>query len=86
MERLCIILVCVLTLSISCNNANSTKELEFKKDETLSQIQPKKPIQIKLKRKGNGEYSWELKGDDAEEIMAVDRKLKNYSTNRKEEK
>jgi predicted secreted protein len=79
-------MVCALAISVSCNSASGTKELEFTKDDTLAQIQPEKPVQIKLKRKDNGAYSWEIKGDDAEKIMAVDTKLRKYTTHSKEEK
>jgi predicted secreted protein len=86
MRRLCIIACCVIVLSVSCNNTTGSKELELKKDDTLSQVKPEKPVMIKLKRKDNGKYSWEIKGDDAEKIMEADEKLRNYTTNSKEEK
>jgi hypothetical protein len=33
-------------------------------------------VKIKLKRTAKDEYSWELSGDDADEIVRTDRKLK----------
>ncbi len=86
MLRLSVIACCITILSVSCNSATGTKELELKKDETLSQIKPEKPVRIKLKRKDNGEYSWEIKGDNAEKIIEADKKLSNYTKTSKEEK
>ena len=86
MNRLCIIACCVIVLSVSCDSAISSRELELKKDDTLSQIKPEKPVMVKLKRKDNGEYSWEIKGDNTKKIIEADKELRNYTTNSKEEK
>lgn len=47
-----------------------------KKQPELQQIRPKKPVKIRLKRSSKDEYSWELAGDDVDEIIRTDRKLK----------
>ncbi|MBI5849093.1 MAG: hypothetical protein HZB31_14305 [Nitrospirae bacterium] len=49
---------------------------QFKKQPELQQIKPKKPVKIKLKRSPRDEYTWELAGDDADEIVKTDRRLK----------
>jgi hypothetical protein len=49
---------------------------QFKKQPELQQIKPKKPVKIKLKRTAKDDYSWELTGDDAEEIIQTDRRLR----------
>jgi hypothetical protein len=51
---------------------------QFKTEPSIGYIRPEKPVRIKLKRKQDGTYTWELAGDDAEKIMAVDRKLREY--------
>ncbi|MEE9523496.1 MAG: hypothetical protein V3V59_01965 [Thermodesulfovibrionales bacterium] len=86
MRRLYIIACCVIVLSVSCDSATGTKELELKKDDNLSQIKPEKPVQTKLKRKDNGKYSWEIKGDNTKKIIEADKELRNYTKNSKEEK
>lgn len=58
---------------------SSTKEPEEFKIETLphiQQVRPEKPVKIKVKRDNQGRYSWELSGDNPEEIIRVDRRLK----------
>ena len=49
---------------------------EFKKQPELQQTKPKKPVMIKLRRTAKDEYTWELSGDDADEIIKTDRKLR----------
>lgn len=47
-----------------------------KKQPELQQIRPKKPVRIKLKRSAKDEYTWELAGDDVDELIRTDRKLR----------
>lgn len=49
---------------------------QFKKQTELQQIKPKKPVKIKLKRSTKDEYTWELSGDDADEIVKTDKRLR----------
>ena len=52
------------------------KPLQIKKQTEIQQIRPKKPVKIKLKRTGEGKYTWDLTGDDPEEIVKADKKLR----------
>ena len=52
------------------------KPLQIKKQPEIQQIRPKKPVKIKLKRTGEGKYTWDLTGDDLDEIVKADKKLK----------
>lgn len=47
-----------------------------KKQHELQQIKPKKPVKIRLKRTAKDEYSWELSGDDADDIVRTDQRLR----------
>jgi hypothetical protein len=49
---------------------------QFRKQQELQQIKPKKPVKIKLKRTAKDEYNWELSGDDVDEIVKTDKKLR----------
>lgn len=49
---------------------------QFRKQPELQQIKPKKPVRIKLKRTAKDEYTWELSGDDVDEIVRTDTRLK----------
>ena len=52
------------------------KPLQIRKQPEIQQIRPKKPVKIKLKRTGEGKYTWDLTGDDLDEIVKADKKLK----------
>lgn len=54
------------------------ENFQFKKQPEIQQVKPKKPVKIKLKRSADGKYAWELSGDDADEIVRVDRRLKKF--------
>ncbi len=46
------------------------------KDPQIQQIKPKKPVKIKLKRSGKGEYSWDLSGDNVDDVVRADKRLR----------
>lgn len=56
--------------------SSSSDSLIFKKQTEIQQIKPKKPVKIKLKRLATGNYSWDLTGDDLQEIIRIDKKLR----------
>jgi len=40
------------------------------------QSQPRKPVKIKLHHNAKGDYTWDLAGENVEEILRVDRRLR----------
>ncbi len=77
MMRLRVLPALVMFLFIAGSSFAADKEaFQFKKQPELQQIKTKKPVKIKLKRTAKDEYSWELSGDDADEIARTDRKLR----------
>lgn len=73
---------CFIALSISIFLFSGSvfpaenKNIQIKKQPELQQIKPKKPAKIKLKRSAEGKYTWELSGDDLDEIVRADKRLK----------
>lgn len=49
---------------------------KFRENPEIKQVTPKKPVRIKLKRLSGGGYTWEITGDDAEEVLKADKKLR----------
>jgi hypothetical protein len=71
------LLLAALMLLTPVNLCAAEKDgFQFKKQPELQQIKPKKPVKIKLRRSPKDEYTWELAGDDAEEIVKTDRRLR----------
>lgn len=52
------------------------KEFQIKKEPALQQVKTKKPVRIKLKRTVDGKYTWDLTGDDVDEVIKIDKRLK----------
>ncbi len=77
MRRATIFLIGIVFLFIASATYPAEKEVfQFKKQPELQQIKPKKPVKIKLKRTAKDEYSWELSGEDVDEIVKTDKKLR----------
>jgi hypothetical protein len=76
MRPLHIIVATLIILLASISYPADKEGFQFRKQPELQQIKPKKPVKIKLKRTAKDEYSWELSGDDADEIVRTDRALK----------
>ena len=56
--------------------SEDNKNFQIKKQPQIQQVKPKKPVKIKLKRTADGKYTWDLTGDDADEIYRVDKRLR----------
>jgi len=76
MRYLRIIVCLLLCFFVQAANAAEKESFQFKKQPELQQVKPKKPVKIKLRRSAKGEYIWELTGDDAEEIVRTDKRLR----------
>ncbi|MGQ9571074.1 MAG: hypothetical protein ACUVUQ_09605 [Thermodesulfovibrionales bacterium] len=61
---------------LSTSSFSESKDFKFKKQLEIQQIKPKKPVRIKLRRSADDRYTWEITGDDVDEILKADRKLK----------
>lgn len=64
--------VFILSFAFAADKDN----FKFTKQPDIQQVKPKKPVKIQLKRSAEGKYTWELTGDDVDEIVRADRKLK----------
>lgn len=71
---LTVLFIFVILLGLVFSEDN--KNFQFKKQTEIQQVKPKKPVKIKLKRSADGKYTWDLTGNDVDEIVRVDRRLK----------
>lgn len=85
---LLIVFISVFMVLMAVSAVESTDDggFQFRKVSELQRIQPKKPVRIKLRRTARGQYSWELSGDDAGEILRVDRELRKVLKPQEERK
>lgn len=56
--------------------ADRNQSFQFIKDPQIQQVKPKKPVRIKLHRNAKGEYSWDLTGDNVDEVVQTDKRLR----------
>ncbi len=72
----CIVILFSILLILSPAFSLDTKNTVVKKQPEIQQVKPKKPVKIKLKRSTDGKYTWDLTGDDIDEIVRADKRLK----------
>lgn len=74
-----IIAVFIMILFLSCplfDNALSQTQVQVTKDKALQYARPKKPVKIKLHRNTKGEYSWYITGENVDDIIKADKRLR----------
>jgi hypothetical protein len=72
----CILMALFLVFFITPVFSEPNKGLQIKKQPEIQQVKPKKPVRIKLKRSAEGKYTWDLSGDDVDEVVKADKRLK----------
>jgi translation initiation factor 1 (eIF-1/SUI1) len=67
-----------LFLAFFCSYACSAdnKPAQFEKQPEIRQVKPKKPVRIRLKRSQEGKYTWDITGDDVNEVVQADKRLR----------
>lgn len=61
---------------VASDKKEPPKALSFSKDSQIQQVKPKKPLRIKLHRNAKGEYTWDITGDNPDEIVRADSRLR----------
>jgi hypothetical protein len=69
-------LLLALVIFLSPVFAADNKALQIKKQPEIQQIKPRKPVKIRLKRSAEGKYTWDLTGDDVDEVVRADKRLR----------
>ncbi|MBI5409805.1 MAG: hypothetical protein HZA14_10610 [Nitrospirae bacterium] len=79
MRKFKFILLAVFTLIFTqaCTDSQSNRqEPVFKQLPEIREIKPEKSVKIKVRRSEKDDYSWEISGDDTDEIVKTDKKLR----------
>ncbi len=80
MYRVLLIVLILIFWLYGCAELDGSEQKEvFKQErkEEVLQIIPKKPVRIELRRTAKGKYSWTLRGEDVEEIIKIDGRLRS---------
>ncbi|MBI4709994.1 MAG: hypothetical protein HY759_02670 [Nitrospirae bacterium] len=75
-KRLMLIFFVIFIFSCAHKEDKQQAEPVLKQIQEIGEIKPEKPPKIKLKRDAKNDYSWEISGDAADEIIKADRKLR----------
>ncbi|MCS7203190.1 MAG: hypothetical protein NZ809_01880 [Thermodesulfovibrio sp.] len=62
--------------SIDKSFSETQSQIQVSKDKALQYAKPKKPVKIKLHRDKKGEYSWDITGENVDEIIKTDKRLR----------
>lgn len=65
-----------ISLLFSACTENKPEPPQFKEVPQIQEVKPEKPTKIKLKRDAKDAYSWEISGDNVDEIIKTDKKLR----------
>ena len=69
-------LLFLIIFSAGYASPEEKKSFQVKKQPEIQQVKPKKPVRIKLKRTTEGKYTWDISGDDVDEIVRTDKRLR----------
>lgn len=76
-----VILICIVIAGLFVPAGQAQQEaFTHGRNVTVSAMTPETPVKIKLKRQADGQYAWEITGDNVEEVIAADARLKEYVT------
>lgn len=70
------IIISTFLISISPVFSEERPGFQFKRKPEIENIKPKKPVRVKLERHADGKYTWEITGDDIDEIIKTDKRLR----------
>lgn len=77
---LCILLVSVSllfsTVSIAADVKPAQPVFQASKQPDIQAVRPKRPARIKLHRSAKGEYTWDITGENADEVVRADARLR----------
>jgi hypothetical protein len=76
MGLLRLFIVLLMLFSGGCGAAAEKPGFQLKNQPEIRQVKPSKPVKVKLHRNAKGEYSWDLNGDNVDEIVNTDRRLR----------
>lgn len=67
----------LLVIVPGCSESPDRKaEPVFRQIPEIQEIRPVKSVKIKLRRNAKDGYSWEINGNDVDEIVSADKKLR----------
>ncbi len=73
-----VVIFLFITVQACTRTESNQPKTTFKQIPEIQEIKPQKPVKIKLKRNAKGKYSWDISGNNADEILKTNKKLREY--------
>ncbi len=70
-----------VVVALSCGEARAGEDNEgfrLSVNREVSEVMPKSPVRVKLKKLADGSYTWEISGVDVRRIIEADAALRKY--------
>jgi hypothetical protein len=83
-EKLIFVVIAFLSVSFvpPCASASEKtpapqqQNISLVKNRDVQAVKPKKPVSIKLRRSASGQYSWDISGNNADDVYRADNRLR----------
>ncbi len=86
-HRLLQVILAIFLFIPACTRTEDKQQTQqapvFKEIPQIQEVKPEKPLKIKLKRSAKDDYSWEISGDDVNEIIKADKMLRKALSSEK---
>ncbi|RJQ14657.1 MAG: hypothetical protein C4560_11825 [Nitrospiraceae bacterium] len=66
----------LFSIQACTDSRGKQEETVFKQVPEIQEVRPEKPAKIKLKRDAKDDYSWEISGDNVDEVIKADKRLR----------
>ena len=72
-------LICCMFLIAAAVSPSAAEEgFRFTENREVREVAPGPPVRVKLKKLGDGKYTWEITGTDVRKVLEADRALREY--------
>lgn len=78
MKKMMILFIAFMLVFFSYDGIFAQQQIQITKDKALQYAKPKKPVKIKLHRDKKGEYTWDITGENVDDIIKADKRLRQF--------
>jgi hypothetical protein len=65
-------------ITVAVSPVAADEGFRFSENREVREVAPGPPVRVKLKKLGDGKYTWEITGTDVQKVIEADRALREY--------